>query len=304
MTPKMKMLIAIVVATALGLGVGYIAGAQGRSYWGIPVFFLCALWAYALNWLAYIPAMVYKTEKYYDLIGGLTYITTILMAFWISANNSSRAMIVTLLVTVWSARLGFFLFARISRDGHDKRFDQIKTNPVRFFLTWTLQATWVVLTSACAWVIITAHNDYSRSGSTLSETTLSQPTWDTFATIGLSLWILGFLIEVVADAQKFSFRSLPANADKFITTGLWARAQHPNYFGEIVLWIGIAIMALPVLSGGAWLALISPLFVMFLLLRISGVPLLQKAGMEKWGNDPDYIVYRSDTPKLIPKLFL
>ncbi len=287
MTSKAKLTLAIAFFTALGLGIAYLAGQNGHYYSTMSVFFVCGLWAFTLNWLAFIPAAIFKTEKYYDLTGSLTYLSTFALAAVLSQPLSLRAMVVAGLVAIWALRLGSFLFARIRRDKHDKRFEQIKVNPLRFLLTWTLQGTWVVLTSACALAIVTSHD---------------QAPWDIFATIGLIMWVIGFGIEVTADNQKSKFRSNPDNKDKFITSGLWSRSQHPNYFGEIFLWSGIAVMAIPVLSGWGWLTLISPLFVIFLLTRVSGIPMLQKAGLKKWGDDPEYLAYRERTPKLIPRL--
>lgn len=296
MSAKIKTSLAILVFTALGLGiaytvgyaVGYGIGKTGAINTALPALFICALWAFIVNWVAFIPAFLAKTEKYYDLMGAFTYISTICLALYLSAPLGIVAWVVAAMVMIWAIRLGSFLFMRIKRDKHDKRFDEIKKNGFRFFLTWTLQATWVVLTAACALTIITAQE---------------QADWGLLTSLGFVLWLIGFSIEVIADGQKSAFRKDPNNKDKFISTGLWARAQHPNYFGEILLWIGVAVMALPILSGWAWLALISPLFVMFLLLKVSGIPMLQKAGLKKWGDNPDYMAYREATPKLIPKLF-
>jgi len=288
MSAKIKTSIAILVFTALGLGIAYGIGQTGQMYQAWPVLLICAVWAFVLNWLAFIPAILAKTEKYYDLTGSLTYISTISLAVFLSAPISLVGWIIAAMVMVWAIRLGSFLFMRIKRDKHDKRFDEIKTNGFRFLLTWTLQGAWVVLTSAAALTIITATD---------------QAQWGVITTIGFVLWVIGFSIEIIADGQKFAFRKNASNKDKFINSGLWARSQHPNYFGEILLWIGVAVMALPILSGWSWLALISPLFVMFLLLKVSGIPMLQKAGLKKWGDNPDYMAYRENTPKLIPKLF-
>ena len=125
---------------------------------------------------------------------------------------------------------------------------------------------------------------------------------DAFAIVGALVWLIGFVIEVVADAQKSRFNADPANKGKFIRTGLWSRSRHPNYFGEIVLWIGIAIIAIPVLQGWQWVAMISPVFVTILLTRISGIPLLQKKAEAKWGGQADYEEYKKNTPVLIPRL--
>ena len=123
---------------------------------------------------------------------------------------------------------------------------------------------------------------------------------DVFLIAGFALWLVGFAIEVIADGQKSKFRKDPANTDRFITTGLWAWSQHPNYFGEIVLWTGIAVMAIPTLQGWAWITLISPVFVTLLLTRVSGIPLLDKSAKERWGEDVEYQAYIARTSKLIP----
>lgn len=282
----MKSIISIIVAVAIGLGVA-LGGSQGGTTIGsLPVFLLCGIFAFAVNWLAFIPASIFQTEKYYDLTGSLTYLTVILAACWLSAPLDLRAIIVALMVVIWAGRLGTFLFRRINGDGKDVRFDKIKTNPLRFLVTWTMQGTWVALTVASALIIIT------------SSTRLPI---DIFAIIGFSLWIAGFLFEVVADNQKSQFRANPDNKGRFINSGLWAWSRHPNYFGEILLWTGITVASLPLLSGWQWLTIISPIFVFFLLTRISGVPLLAKVAKERWGDEPAFQEYIANTPVLFPK---
>jgi steroid 5-alpha reductase family enzyme len=133
-------------------------------------------------------------------------------------------------------------------------------------------------------------------------TTVTRKELDLFAVVGFLVWIIGFAIEVAADSQKSRFSADPDNKGKFIQTGLWARSRHPNYFGEIMLWVGIAIIALPVLHGWQWVALISPIFVTLLLTRVSGVPLLEKKADQKWGGQEEYEAYKKKTPVLIPRL--
>lgn len=276
---------AILVSTGLGLGVAYVGGQGGApSHSGLSVFFLCACLAYFINWLAYIPAVINQTEKFYDLTGSLTYLSVIALAIYLSGPHDLRALIVGAMVCIWALRLGSFLFGRIRRDGHDRRFNQIKTAPLRFFLTWTLQASWVVLTSACAVIIITSN--------------ISKPL-GFIGIVGAVLWLLGFGIEVIADNQKAAFRKQSQNKDRFISTGLWAWSRHPNYFGEILLWTGIAIMAMPILIGWQWIVLISPVFVTFLLTKVSGVPMLERIADKKWAEDADYRAYKTNTPTLI-----
>jgi steroid 5-alpha reductase family enzyme len=133
-------------------------------------------------------------------------------------------------------------------------------------------------------------------------TTTTRKEIDLFAMMGFLVWVIGFAFEAVADAQKSRFNADPANRGKFISTGLWSRSRHPNYFGEIVLWVGVAIIALPVLQGWQWVALISPVFVTLLLTKVSGVPLLEKKADEMWGGQEDYEAYKKNTPVLIPRL--
>ncbi len=159
---------------------------------------------------------------------------------------------------------------------------------MRFLNTWTIQALWISFTLAAALAAITS----SR-----------QPALDRLALLGFLVWVTGFSIEVVADAQKSRFQANPDNKGRFIQTGLWSRSRHPNYFGEILLWIGVAIIALPTLQGWQWLTLISPLFVILLLTRVSGIPLLEKKAQEKWGGQEDYEAYKKRTPVLIPRLW-
>ena len=120
-----------------------------------------------------------------------------------------------------------------------------------------------------------------------------------FAGVGVALWGVGFLMEIVADRQKTQFRSESKNTSSFIHSGLWAWSRHPNYFGEILLWIGIAVLAIPLLSGWRWVALISPIFVFVLLTRISGIPILERRANERWGDDPIYREYLRSTPILL-----
>jgi len=265
-----------------------LAGSQGGSkVGGIPVFSLAVGLIFLIQWLAFIPAYLKQTEKFYDLTGSLTYIFVTLMAFLLSPGVDIRATLLMVLVLAWAGRLGTFLFRRVRKAGKDDRFDEIKPDFFRFLNAWTIQALWITLTSAAALIAIT--------------TTLRKEL-DFFAGAGLIIWILGFAFEARADAQKSRFNADPQNKGKFIHTGLWSRSRHPNYFGEIVLWIGVLIIALPVLQGWQWVALMSPVFVTLLLTRVSGIPLLEKKADTKWGGQVEYESYKINTPVLIPRI--
>lgn len=276
------------VVVLIGAAVAWAGSQGGSSVLGIPLFALAVGLAYAIQWLVFVPSYLRQTEKFFDLTGSLTYISVTTLALLFSPAMDARAMLLWALVVIWAARLGTFLFRRIQRAGKDDRFDDLKPSFIRFLNVWTIQGLWVTFTAAAALVAIT---------------TTTRKELDGFAFVGLVVWIIGFAIEAIADAQKNRFNADPANKGKFIQTGLWSRSRHPNYFGEIVLWLGVAIIALPVLQGWQWVALISPVFVTILLTRISGVPLLEAKADKKWGGQPEYEAYKKRTPVLIPRLW-
>ncbi len=280
-------LIAFPVLILLGLLVA-LAGSQGGSeIGGVPLFALLVGLSFAIQWLAFVPAYWLQTEKFFDLTGSVTYLSIIALALFLSSGVDARTILLAILVAVWAIRLGTFLFGRIKKAGKDDRFNEIKPSFLRFLNVWTIQGLWVTFTAAAALVAIT---------------TTSRAALDGFAVVGLLVWLAGFGIEVAADLQKSRFNAEPGNKGRFIRMGLWARSRHPNYFGEIVLWVGIAIIALPVLAGWQWVALISPLFVILLLTRVSGIPLLEERADAKWGGQKEYETYKKQTPVLIPRL--
>ncbi len=281
----LRQLIGILIALALGAVVA-LAGSQGSYPAGsLPIYALGVMAAFLIQWLAFIPAYVLKTEKFYDLTGSLTYLTVVLIAVALSPVKDPRTWLVAALVVVWAARLGSFLFIRVIKAGEDRRFREIKTSFLRFLQAWTLQGLWVTFSLSAAMIVITSRIRVPLDG---------------FAASGLLIWLIGFGIEVIADRQKNLFRADSANEGKFIRSGLWSWSRHPNYFGEILLWIGVMVIALPVLRGWGWVSLISPVFITILLTRISGVPLLEKRADEKWGGQPDYEAYKKRTSILVP----
>lgn len=286
-TTDRNSLIIFPILVLIGILVALAGSQGGATIAGMPVFALVVGLAFLIQWLVFIPSYRMQTEKFFDLTGSLTYISLTLIATLLSANLDIRSILLAALVVVWALRLGSFLFRRVHKAGKDDRFDEIKPSFFRFLNVWTIQALWVTFTAAAALVAIT---------------TSVRKELDGFAVVGALIWALGFVVEVVADTQKSRFNADPSNKGKFIQTGLWSRSRHPNYFGEIVLWIGIAVIALPVLQGWQWVALISPIFVTLLLTRVSGIPLLEKKADQKWGGQAEYEEYKKQTPVLIPRL--
>ena len=264
-----------------------IAGSDGsETYNGISLFIICASVSFVLHWIIFIPSFAFQTEHYFDLTGSISYLSAVALAFYLNPSVDPRDLLIGLLIVVWAVRLGSFLFMRVKQDGKDDRFTIMKTQFHWFLMTWTLGGLWVFLTMAAGLAAITSNT--------------TQP-FGLMAYLGLALWIFGFSIEVIADRQKRVFKKNQQKDKEFITSGLWAWSRHPNYFGEITLWIGLTLIALPVLSGWQLVTLISPVFVYILLTKISGIPLLENRGMKKWGSDPEYIDYVNRTPALILK---
>ena len=241
--------------------------------------------AFLIQWLLFIPAYIFQTEKFYDLSGSLTYISVVSFCFYSNYESSSINLgnvIISLLIIMWAVRLGSFLFIRIKKAGEDIRFREIKKSPTRFFMTWTLQGMWVSLCSACALAGIANGieiNSYFYSG--------------------IVVFIIGFTTEIIADNQKSKFRKDPNNMDKFISSGLWKHSRHPNYLGEITLWLGISIISFSSLAGWQLITLISPIFTYLLLVYVSGIRILDYNGNKKWGHLDSYKDYRKNTPRLI-----
>ena len=243
---------------------------------------------FCIQWVSFIPAFIFQTEKFYDLTGSITYLTAVFYTLYVTGSNNLSDLIIVACVAVWAIRLGSFLFMRIHKAGEDRRFRIIKPNFTRFLMTWTLQGMWV---SMCLLCVLTALSSYSGV------------IMNSIFFIGLIVFILGLSIEIIADYQKTVFRRNIENKDKFITTGLWSLSRHPNYFGEILLWTGVAVMSISSLQGLQYITLISPIFVYILLVYISGVRILEDQAKKKWGHLDSFKEYLKNTPRLFFKIF-
>ena len=279
--------IALCILTAYLVAIA--ASVDGVFLSGIPIILLCAIVSFVTHWMIAAPSLITSSEKYFDFTGMVATLLVVLTAMFAllssGAEASIRSVFVASFVSVWTLRLGIFLYKRIVKAGEDIRFRDIKKSLPKFLMTWTLSALWVFLTTVNAITLI-ALNPLEPIG--------------IFFIMGALLWLLGFGFEVIADRQKKYFSEQPKNEGRFITQGLWSVSRHPNYFGEIILWAGIAIISLPFLSGWQFVTLVSPVFVFLLLTRISGLPFLEDKAEKKWGEDKDYIEYKKRTPILVP----
>ena len=245
--------------------------------------------AVLIQFVIFLPSFLFQTEKFYDLTGSLTYISVTSIAYFSLENPSTIDTILYLYVIVWAGRLGIFLFRRINKDGKDERFDKAKKKFFWFLQYWMGQAAWVV---------------FSAGASILAILSPVEAELEVLAFIGIFLWWSGFLIEVISDYQKRKFRETSDPKTMFISTGLWAKSRHPNYFGEITLWVGMAVISLNSLSGIEYVtAIVSPVFIYLLLVKLEGVPMLERIADERYGELPDYQEYKANTPVLMMKIF-
>jgi steroid 5-alpha reductase family enzyme len=275
---------AITVLVAISL----LGGAHSHLIAGQPSLLVLALLALFLQWTAFLPAWLRRTEKFFDLVGALTFILVVVLCLGIAAQSGQIVaydFVLAGVVCLWAGRLGSFLFKRVHQVGADRRFDEIKISFPRFFMAWTVQALWVVATLLPSLILLTSKRPHRA---------------DYWVVIGLSMWLLGFVIEMIADRQKANFRARNPAGDRWIEEGLWALSQHPNYFGEILLWTGIFVAGFGHYQGAEWIAVVSPVFVFGLLTKGSGIPLLQERGEARWGDRIGYRSYREKTNLLVP----
>jgi len=251
------------------------------------VYYLWA-WIFAIQIIVFIPSFIFRTEHYYDLTGGITYISTVVMALILKNSYQGIDLISLLLgsmVIVWATRLSSFLFLRVKKSGEDVRFKKIKHSFSWFLMTFMLQGMWVFMCIFPALIVISSFNSEINN----------------YAIVGSIVWLFGFLFEIIADNQKSNFNKF--NKGEFISNGLWSITRHPNYFGEFILWLGITIASLGYIDNYKYVLLLTPIFVYLLLTRVSGVNLLEDIGEKRWGNSKEYQKYKEKTPLFFPKLF-
>ena len=290
MNANVKAYTTTIVSVCICIMVAIASAQRGLIIDEYPLLFICLFSTFIIQWIVFLPSYYWHTEKFYDLTGSVTYIFITLVALYhkgqfIVPRADIRSLLLAMIIIIWALRLGSFLFMRILKDKEDRRFNEWKFSFPLFLRTWTLQGMWIFLTSIAA---ITA----------ISTRKIVAP--DVFLFVGGFLWLFGFLFETISDFQKRKFKS--KNKDGFITSGLWSVSRHPNYFGEIVLWVGVAIISYPTLYGWQYVSLISPFFVYWLLTRVSGIPLLEEHAEKKWGKDKKYISYKENTPELFPRI--
>jgi len=237
---------------------------------------------------------VFSPTQIYDFFGTGTFLAVNILTYAWGGAATPRSTAVFVAVTLWALRLGGFLTLRAARLG-DSRFEEAKNSPLLYLVFWLMQALWVFVTmSPVVWAHTAARSGVAGRGLWAPDV------------IGGAIFLTGWAVEAVADAQKFRFKSDPANRGKFIETGLWSASRYPNYFGEICVWSGIFLLCCGSFGAGpspAWATILSPFFVTALLFLVSGIPLQEKQAAARWGGDPAFEAYRARTNLLVPLPF-
>jgi len=270
-----------------------------------------------INWAVWgIHAYPQQSEKFFDATGSLTYISLIISGFFIGLREDPyqlfniRKLVLSCMVLAWCIRLGSYLLQRILRDGKDGRFDSLKQNWCQWLGIWSFQAGWCFLVALPVLVVQSKaciSSDRNSQCANLLDLHFVAPgnefNISLMDILGWLIWFGAFAFEVIADRQKDAFRQDPANKGRYITSGLWAYSRHPNYFGEIMLWVGICISGSSCFTNWDWLSLISPINTFILLNYVSGVPMLEKTRLERWGHEPAWRWYTDKTPCVFPTIF-
>jgi steroid 5-alpha reductase family enzyme len=253
----------------------------------MPIILQALLISVGINALFFIFAAIIKTDVFTDITYSLTFIVLTISGFLLAGGFSSGlfSTITAALVLIWALRLGSYLFIRILKIKVDHRFDDRRDDPVKFGMFWALQ-------SITVWLVMTPILILLGQG----EVAPGALSW-----IGWGIAIIGLIIETVSDAQKYRFKSRKENRGRFMAEGLWKYSRHPNFFGEMLFWWGMTIPGLLRFNGWEYLLFIGPVFITFLLLKVSGIPLLEKSWEQKWGQDPEFQEYRRRTAILIPR---
>ena len=223
---------------------------------------------FVLQAIFFLIAYSFQTDKFTDFTYSLTFILISLYFYLIE----QIPFILFLMILAWGVRLGSFLVFRTIQAGKDQRFDQMRSQFFRFMRFWIIQGTVCFILSLPIY-FFTDFNYY-----------------------GIVIALLGFIIETIADFQKYQFKFIEKN-ESFISSGLWKYARHPNYFGEILVWTGIFISTI---NSYWYISIISPITIFLILRYLSGVPLLEKNGLKKWGKDQAYLDYLKNTRMFIP----
>ncbi len=239
------------------------------------------LFSIGFNLLLFSIAYYLQTDKITDLGYSLTFVSIAIYSFFHS-EKSLLDIILLFLVSLWAIRLGGYLLYRIQFKGRDQRFDKIRIKFSSFLLFWVMQAI------TCFLVMIPI----------IQINSVIPKEVNSLFILGVIVSFFGWMIESIADHQKFTFKK--AHPNRPMQNGLWSYVQHPNYSGELLFWWGIFMACITYTS--FW-TIVSPIWISFIIIGFSGIPILQKSWKTKYENNPSFREYQKRTKKLIPFLY-
>lgn len=239
----------------------------------------------------FLEAQRIKNNSIVDIAWGLGFIGVVLK-FWAAVSwTFSPQLLITAMICIWGTRLSVYIGGRNKGKPEDFRYQNFRKKWGKHQVLGAFLQVFVLQGFIMWWVLMPIYVIFAGTDTWFSGWKI------TVQIVGIFLFIVGFLFEAIGDYQMKKFKSSPENKGKIMTSGLWKYTRHPNYFGECVLWWGMALFALPFENG--WLALIAPIIMTYLLTKVSGVPMLE----EKYAGNPEFEQYAKNTPAFFPKLF-
>jgi len=240
------------------------------------------LWAYMTLW--FLISLLRKRNDVADVAWGLGFVLLAWTSFFLSGSSGTRGILVGSLVSVWGLRLAWHIHARNRGKAEDYRYLAWRREWGRWFYLRSYAQVYLlqgVLLFLIALPVLIINRGEGKTFGFLNG-------------IGVCVWLFGFLFESVGDAELARFVNDPLNRGKIMQSGLWRYTRHPNYFGEVAQWWGIWLAALGV--PGSWFAIIGPLTISILILKVSGIPMLEK----KMAENPDFAEYKRRTSVFLP----
>ena len=234
--------------------------------------------------LIFVLAWIKKDNSIVDIAWGIGFILVAVLTFFLETGFVSRHVLVTVMIFMWGTRLATHITIRNKGRGEDFRYAQWRKDWGKwffirsFFQIYLLQGFLLIIIAYP--VLLINHSKESGTGF--------------LDILGLIIWLIGFFFEAVGDYQLSKFKGKAENKRKIMTKGLWKHTRHPNYFGETAMWWGIFLIAFSVKNG--WTAIVSPLLITFLLLKVSGITMLEK----KYVGNQEFEGYAKRTSAFFP----
>ncbi|MBK7304504.1 MAG: DUF1295 domain-containing protein [Saprospiraceae bacterium] len=240
------------------------------------------LFVYMSCW--FFISLIKKRNDVADVAWGLGFVLLAWVSFFLSSDSGTRGIIVNSLVSIWGLRLAWHIHSRNKNKSEDYRYLTWRNDWGQWFYARSYVQVFLLQGFLLFLIVLPVIAINKCNGASLG--------WFDF--IGVAIWLFGFYFEVVGDAQLAKFIKTPGNKGKLMQSGLWAYTRHPNYFGEVTLWWGVWLMA--VSAPNVWFTVIGPLTITILILKVSGIPLLEK----KMAENPEFAEYKRRVSGFLP----